>query len=77
MSMAAQVLGIAIIAAFLPLVRVQQKGLLSYLGDARKAARDERGQLQSIDEWLPVREYRWHVPLSPRPFTAGIAPRRR
>lgn len=63
MSIAAQVLGIAIIAAFLLLVRVQQKRLLSYRGDALKAARGERGQLLSIDERLSTREYWWRIAL--------------
>jgi hypothetical protein len=64
MSMAAQVLGIAIIAAFLLLVRVQQKRLLSYRGDAPKAARDERGHLLSIDERPSAREYWWRIALA-------------
>jgi len=63
MSMAAQALGIAVIAAFLLLIRVQQKKLLDYRGDAQKAARDQRGQLQSIDERLSAREYWWRIVL--------------
>jgi hypothetical protein len=63
MSMAAQVLGVAIIAAFLLLVRVQQKRLLSYRGDAQKAVRDERGQLKSIAERPSAREYWWRIAL--------------
>jgi ABC-type Fe3+ transport system permease subunit len=55
--MVAQALGIAIIATFLLLVRVQQKKLRGYRGNAQKAARGERGQLQSIDERLSAREY--------------------
>lgn len=63
MSMAAQVVGIAIIAAFLVLVRTQQKRLLSYRGDAQKAVRDEHGQLKPIDERPSAREYWWRIVL--------------
>jgi hypothetical protein len=42
----------------------KKKRLLSYRGDAQEATRDERGQLQSVDERLSVREYWWRITLS-------------